>query len=374
MAFDAFATGNETITSLTELLEDAGLRTRATPTRPSRPVSRSSVHRILRDDYYTGTVTLKGVKYPGRHEAIIDQATFERVQEALSGHAASGDRSQKHHHYLKGSIYCPCGRRLGYGRHRGNGGVYEYFSCLSRVTRGGRCGSPHFDVGAVEKAIESHYDAITFSPVQQNAIRAALRTYCEAKTEVAKREADRHARRLRTLTADQQKLVQLHYRNLVSDEVLAAEQERIERERADATRWEKAAVTEVKDVLEALDEALGLVDAGRPLYRQANRKTRRLLNQAIFRRLIVGDADTIESEPTPVYSQLAHVALQTTSDPKGRTETTMTPISQGHGSYFVQMAEREGFEPSSELTPATRFPVAPVQPLRHLSGTRGPED
>ena len=30
-------------------------------------------------------------------------------------------------------------------------------------------------------------------------------------------------------------------------------------------------------------------------------------------------------------------------------------------------AEREGFEPSNEVTPVTRFPVAPVQPLRHLS-------
>jgi hypothetical protein len=31
------------------------------------------------------------------------------------------------------------------------------------------------------------------------------------------------------------------------------------------------------------------------------------------------------------------------------------------------MTEREGFEPSNEVAPVTRFPVAPVQPLRHLS-------
>jgi len=33
-------------------------------------------------------------------------------------------------------------------------------------------------------------------------------------------------------------------------------------------------------------------------------------------------------------------------------------------------AEREGFEPSDEVAPVTRFPVAPVQPLRHLSEGR----
>ena len=30
--------------------------------------------------------------------------------------------------------------------------------------------------------------------------------------------------------------------------------------------------------------------------------------------------------------------------------------------------ERGGFEPPNEVSPVTRFPVAPVQPLRHLSG------
>src|ERR1039458_1456125 len=47
------------------------------------------------------------------------------------------------------------------------------------------------------------------------------------------------------------------------------------------------------------------------------------------------------------------------------------PDFRGRGSYFEQMAEREGFEPSDEVSPVTRFPVAPVQPLRHLSRHAG---
>jgi hypothetical protein len=43
------------------------------------------------------------------------------------------------------------------------------------------------------------------------------------------------------------------------------------------------------------------------------------------------------------------------------------PLSLTAVSNFVKMAEREGFEPSNEVSPVTRFPVAPVQPLRHLS-------
>ena len=55
------------------------------------------------------------------------------------------------------------------------------------------------------------------------------------------------------------------------------------------------------------------------------------------------------AEPPPAARQSALLAL-------------ISSLGDGHGS-----AERGGFEPPSEVTPATRFPVVPVQPLRHLS-------
>ena len=42
--------------------------------------------------------------------------------------------------------------------------------------------------------------------------------------------------------------------------------------------------------------------------------------------------------------------------------------SLAQGSKDDVMAEREGFEPSVDVEAHTRFPVVPVQPLRHLSG------
>ncbi len=85
-AFDLAATGAHTITTITEILEEDGLRTRGTLKRPSRPLSRSMVHRMLRDDYYTGVVTRDGIKREGRHEAIIERETFEQVQHVLDAH------------------------------------------------------------------------------------------------------------------------------------------------------------------------------------------------------------------------------------------------------------------------------------------------
>lgn len=60
--------------------------------------------------------------------------------------------------------------------------------------------------------------------------------------------------------------------------------------------------------MQALNDALSLIDQGRLPYLAANSTERRLINQAIFHRLIVTSADTTEAELAPFYAQLAELA------------------------------------------------------------------
>lgn len=126
---------------------------------------------------------------------------------------------------LHGKV-CQC--RLGYGRHRGNGGIYEYFSCLSRMSKQGRCVAPYFRVTTVEQRVEQKYRRYLLDPTEQAVIREALLSRAETMAQAARKEASRHTRRLRELTSQQQKLVHLYYSQGVSKEVMKAEQERIE--------------------------------------------------------------------------------------------------------------------------------------------------
>jgi site-specific DNA recombinase len=288
LAFEMAATGAHTITTLTEILEEFGLRTRGSYKRPSKPLSRSMVHRMLRDDYYIGTVTLKGVKRPGRHDPIIDRATFERVQQVLSAHRASGDRSHKHSHHLIGSLHCGvCRRRLGFNRTRGNGGVYEYFACLSRVSRRGRCSAPHFRAHAIERAVERKYTTFLLTPDEQAAIRETVLDHARASTTAARNDSERHARRVRELIAQQQKLLHLYYDDGVSKEVLQAEQTRIESERATAERLAEMARFEVAEIDQALSDALLLIDKRLLPYLSGSPTEKRLINLAVYAMLLV---------------------------------------------------------------------------------------
>jgi len=145
LAFELYATGEYTVNDLIEELTARGLTTRATAKHPAGPVSASKIHQMLKDPYYTGVITFKGEQFEGRHEPLIDEELFQKVQEIARSRGRSGERRREHHHYLKGTVYCgECERKFGVdqrlilqravGRH---GGEYYYFFCPGGRHRGG---------------------------------------------------------------------------------------------------------------------------------------------------------------------------------------------------------------------------------------------
>ncbi len=104
-AFHAYATGEWTSRRLATELERRGLTTRPSPRSPGRPIKQNSLHKILTTPYYKGEVTYRGVRYSGRHEPLIDEATWTRVQDVLASRA-TGEKQREHPHYLKSSVFC----------------------------------------------------------------------------------------------------------------------------------------------------------------------------------------------------------------------------------------------------------------------------
>jgi hypothetical protein len=101
-------------------------RARPTRRRGPRPLGLSQVHRLLSNPYYAGFVKHNGHVYEGRHERLVSQELFDKVQAVLVAHRHSGERDRKHQHYLKGTIRCgTCGSQLVYSRNNGNGGTYS---------------------------------------------------------------------------------------------------------------------------------------------------------------------------------------------------------------------------------------------------------
>jgi DNA invertase Pin-like site-specific DNA recombinase len=157
-AFELYATGDYSVDRLADELAKRGLRTR--PGRFSAgPVSSSKVAVLLSDLYYIGYVTYKGQLIKGRHEALVSNDLFDRVQAVLNERRGRGERQRQHPHFLKGILWC--GRchndgvesRMYMQWAKGNGGRYRYFFCGRKQHR--QCESRYIEGDAIETAIFS---------------------------------------------------------------------------------------------------------------------------------------------------------------------------------------------------------------------------
>ncbi len=69
---------------------------------------------------------------------------------------------------------------------------------------------------------------------------------------------------------------------------------------AQANSWIQSAAHESKDAVGALDEALVIINNCHAYYLAATPHLRRLMNQALFERLLL-HTDTLDSQPQPLY-------------------------------------------------------------------------
>jgi site-specific DNA recombinase len=360
-AFDLYATGNWTTKTLAAHLEQRGLRSRETPKVASRPVKAKTIQEVLRNPYYMGVVIYCGRRATGRHKPLVDPDTFDRVQALLSARSVAGDRPHKHQHYLRGSLYCAvCGGRLLYSKHRGNGGEYEYFCCIGRTSRrqGGRCPSRHYSVPEVEAAIAEHYRTVHVPGPVREAIWADVRRDADERTAIVVKDIERHQRKIETLEANQTRLVQMSYEGLVSNEVLATEQQRLEAEKHQAQRLLEAAELHASDIETALDGALAKTKTPHATYVASTPLERRLLNQTFFKRILVGEEGTIEStELTTVYAALATWEpslgrprhLKAVPSATESNKKNPDPVFRGQGSHNAVLVELIGVLSNHDL-------------------------
>lgn len=310
LAFTLYATAEWPLHRLADHLEEQGLRSRGTRRFPERPLGANRINSMLRNSYYIGIVAWNGKRYPGKHERLIDEDTFDKVQEVLTAANIKGERPQKHAHYLRGSVVCDeCLGRLLYGRHRSHSGrQYEYFCCNNRTVRRRtiQCSSGHSPVPTVEEEVQALYRTLRLDPKVQEQIRAELRQELADRTGLIQREAERHERALKAIEAKQEKLVQLYYKDLITEDVFAAEQDKLKTERRAAKHLQSTATAQLEDVQAALELALSRINQPYAVYSEGTEMERRIMNRAIFEHIEIGEEGQITGTAlTPVYQALS---------------------------------------------------------------------
>jgi site-specific DNA recombinase len=293
-AFEAYATGEWTVRHLTAELSRRGLTSAPGPNRPPKPLSVSNVHRLLTHPYYMGIVRYRDKVYAGRHEPLVSEETWSRVQAVLRSQNLAGDKKRKHPHYLTGSVFCGnCHSRLLVTRAKGRRGeVYPYFICLGRHQKRTDCQFKAVLIDHVEALVEEEYERVQadLRPEWIAKLREVLSADMETFRTHVQFELAQQTKRIDRLNAERKKLLQAHYADAIPFELFREEQARISQEVDDAEARlaviRKSPEHSMQDMLDALIE---LVRSSHDTYLKAAPMVRRLFNQAFFERLEVAE-------------------------------------------------------------------------------------
>lgn len=265
--FEAYATGNWSITDIVAELERRGMKSRPSAKFVGTPMTRSQVHRTLTNRYYLGEVIHCGVSYPGRHKPLVDTETWEQVQDVLASRRIAGDRAWKHGHYLKGSLFCSgCHSRLGMCYATGRGGTYPYFFCLGRNKKRTTCDLPYLSVEKTERHVAQHWNVVSFSPKLIEAIRTAVSEQLAEQQAKDKELLTTQRRRLQKLERTRQKLIDAYLAEAIPVADLKRRQAALAVEQRDAERLLKLAGGNHQLAQEHLEIALGLLEHCGHLY------------------------------------------------------------------------------------------------------------
>ena len=351
-AFTAYASGDWSLSSLAKELQARGLSTRPTPQYPAKPLNTTGLHSVLTNPYYKGIVTFQGITYQGSHTALVDEQTWNRVQATLNAKNQVGDRAQKHDHYLKGTVYCSCGAKLMLERPTGrNGDQYEYFTCAGRRRKTTRCTRSAILTQRVEQQIERDYTRHSLTPEQARRVKDVLHEVFDQLEASSQDERHLLTSQRDKLEAERLKLIQAHYADAIPLDLLKTEQERIRTNLEAINNRLDALSTTYSDARKGLDQITELLTDLADLYNKAEPAERRMLNRALFTKIIINEDETTTTVPAePAATVLTHATSSgTTTDPG--PDANMPRTQAGHVSNFSSYVEHIGLEPMTPCMP-----------------------
>jgi len=289
MAFELAATGKfSNVEHIRDKITDAGLRMPGT----GKPVSLQTMWKMLRDRYYCGYVVYKGVEYKGRHEPLISEELFDRVQKALDTHSGTGIRQRSHPHYLKGTVWCNrCKRRFIVQRTKNrHGGVYYYFFCTGRQDR--TCDHPYVPVEVMEQAVTNHYARIGLPEKFRALVRSVITEAAANSSKLSNDMRDKLAAHLDKLDSKESYFLDLAAEEGWPKDTLREKLATIREDRKRIQHTLEHAEHQLDDGIGFLTLALDLMTDPQTMYQAGSEAVRTIMNRTIFTKLYV-DGDTI---------------------------------------------------------------------------------
>ncbi|AZQ67648.1 recombinase family protein [Silicimonas algicola] len=135
--------------------------------RTGRPIDKKAIYRMLSNRTYLGEAPFKGDSFPGEHDAIVDQTTWDRVHAILkeSPRKRAANTWSDTPALLKGLLYGPDGAAFSPTHTRKGGRLYRYYVSQTVLKYGaGTCPVGRVPAGEIEAAVIDQLRAVFRQP------------------------------------------------------------------------------------------------------------------------------------------------------------------------------------------------------------------
>jgi DNA invertase Pin-like site-specific DNA recombinase len=161
MIFERFLqTGSATV--LARTLHAEGITSRS-----GRPIDKGMLYKLINNRVYIGDAVHKGQSYPGEHQAIIEQALWDKVHAILkrSPRSRAANARSQTPALLKGLIFSPDGQAMSPTHTRKNGRLYRYYVTQSVLKLGpDTCPIRRIPAGQIEQTVVDQLRLILRQP------------------------------------------------------------------------------------------------------------------------------------------------------------------------------------------------------------------
>jgi DNA invertase Pin-like site-specific DNA recombinase len=179
--FDRFAKLGSATKLVQELARDGASNKRG------RPIDKGFLYKLIGNRIYVGDAVHKGVSHKGDHEAIVSQASWDRVQAILATNARARSAATRAETpaLLKGLIWTADGRAMSPSHTRRRGRLYRYYVSQDVLKNGARDGQTlsRIPAGEIESAVIDQLRRLLAAPEIAAATARAARAEDPGVTE-----------------------------------------------------------------------------------------------------------------------------------------------------------------------------------------------
>jgi site-specific DNA recombinase len=171
-----------------------------------RPFDKHNLFNLLTNPAYLGKVRYKDEVHPGEHEAIVDEAVWQRANLALHANGRSGGMHlrNKYGALLKGLLHCgSCGCAMGHSYSiKKRTRAYRYYVCYSAQRKGwGACPTKSVPAEEIERFVVDQIRSLGQDPALLAGTLAQMRLQGEQRIAAAAAEQRIVTRELKHLHA-----------------------------------------------------------------------------------------------------------------------------------------------------------------------------